>query len=88
MPAGRVSYVLPLTLADVTVQGDEFFMASNGNGETRYHRDLQSALNFARESGCEGMPDAVVILTPTQGSNGINEFAIVRIHERATAVTA
>jgi len=80
------SSVLPLTEVTVTLREGEVFMVSNGNGETRYHRDFDGALQFARASGCEGMPDAIVILTPAVGKNGINEVSIVRVHERAVAV--
>lgn len=83
-----VSQELSLTDVTVTLREGEIFMVSNGKGETRYYRDLDDAAKFSRSCGNEGSPDAIVILSPTAGKNGISEMITVRVHERAVAVVA
>lgn len=85
--ANWVSQVVPLTEVTVTLREGEVFMVSNSKGETRYYRDLDDAGKFSRSCGNEGSPDAIVILAPGVGKNGISEMSIVRVHERAVAVT-
>lgn len=83
-----ISSIVPLTDVTVTLREGEFFMASNGKGETHYFSDLSDAWRFTRDNGSAGCPDAIVILTPTVGKNGISEMVVVRVHERAVAVVA
>lgn len=81
-----VSKMVPLTDVTVTLREGEFFMATNGKGETRYYEDLEDAWWFTHNNCSVGGPDAIVILTPTVNKNGISELVTVRVHERAAAI--
>ena len=81
-PLGRnaPSCTLPLTNVEITLQGNEFFMATTALGEVKYLRDLNDALNWARSDA----PDAVVILSPFEDRKEVSGLIAVSLHERAT----
>lgn len=88
MPSGKswVSDVLQLTVS-VTLRHNKVLIVSNGKGETRYEQDLDDALAISRKLGSEGMPDAIQILVPAIGKNGIGTYNLDSIHERAVVAS-
>lgn len=83
-----VSNAVPLTDVTITLAEGEVFMASNGKGETRYFTDFNDAWQSSHSLGSVGAPDAIVILSPTVGPNGIVDLITVRLHERAVVAVA
>lgn len=79
------SLPLPLSDVDVALGPDELFIVTSGNGETRYFEDLEEAWWFLRNSGCEGTPDAIQILSPLE-KEGIKVWSLMPVHMRAVSV--
>lgn len=75
--------VLPLNEVTVTLRDAELFMATGADGSVGYFRDLETAWWHTTDHGSEGVPDAIQILSPSEGTSF---WKVASVHTRAVTV--